>query len=1076
MKTKFNGILTLLLAFVVQISFAQTTVSGTVSEENGPLPGANVIIKGTTTGTQTDFDGNYSINANPTDVLIFSFVGFTTQEVAVGGQNTINVSLAADNTLEEVIVTAQGIKREKKALGYAVATLDSESIEAKPDADVVRQLNGKISGVQITSTSGAAGSGTNFIIRSKSSINGNNQPLFVVDGVPFDAGTNSNGAGFGDGGTTTSSRFLDLDPNNIESLSVLKGLSASVLYGQRGRNGVVLITTKTGSSGDPDDADKKFEVTFSQTSYATQISNLPDYQNEYGQGADNIFNPAFVGNWGASYDSLDQVAHPYNAEVNGNFAFPDVFPQFQGRFIDYKPANAAGDFFKTAYGSSTSVSASKSSGKASYNTSFGYTDEDGYVPGNNLKRYNFALGGRAQLTNKLTFDGSILISNNRVQTPPIGANNAAGAISIFERTLFVPRQIDLASLPFQHPVTGENVYYRTDQNNPYWLVNNARDYNRTDRAFISSGLSYELTDKINFNYRLGLDTYNEYQERRVNKGAVGDATYSQGYLRQIQSRNRIFNQNFSVAFTDIDFSESIGFQAQIGAELRNDQNNTFGSSSTDQIVFDVFTTRNFATQNNNDPFVGNLDFQAEENILGAYANLSFDFKNQLFLNLTGRNDWGSTLEKENRSIFYPGASLSWIPTTTFSGLREGPLDFLKLRASFGSSARFPGPFNTRAILLATAQAFNAPNGNISTNSLSNVRPNPELDAELQREYEVGLESNLFNNRLNLEVTLYTREAEDQILNQSLAPSTGFTSTLINAGTLNTDGIEIGLNFIPLRSKNGNFEYSVSNIFDAYETTVTDLPVENIVFAGFTTLGNFAINDQPLGVIQGSAAARDDEGNLLINPTSGAIFDTVDDFNEDIEIIGDPNPDFRLTSIHSFQYKNFSLSGQFEYVHGGDIYSQTTTQLLRRGVTTANSGGRENTYIIPGVLADPATGDPLLDANGNKIANNIQVGANDLYFLNLVDPAGQGIYDGTHFRIREVSLGYSVPKVFLDKTPLGSLSLTASGQNLFVKAFNFPDAINFDPEQLSTGVGNGQGLDFQTGPTTRRFALALKATF
>lgn len=1074
MKTKFNGILTLLLAFMVQISFAQTTVSGVVSDEGGPLPGANVIIKGTNTGTQTDFDGNYSLQASPSDVLVFSFVGFTTQEITVGSQTSINVNLVTDNALDEVIVTAQGIKREKKALGYAISTVGAEDIENKPDVDVVRQLNGKVAGVQITSTSGAAGSGTNFIIRSKSSINGNNQPLFVVDGVPFDAGTNNTeNSNFGDGTTTATSRFLDLDPNNIETISVLKGLSASVLYGQRGRNGVVLITTKTGSSSE---ADSKFEVSVSQTTYATEISNLPDYQNQFGQGSDNNFSPAFVGNWGANFNDLDQVAHPYNAQENANFLFADAFPQFQGVFIDYEPASAAEDFFRTGFGSTTSINVSKSSENVSYNTSFGYTEEQGYIPGNSVRRYNFGLGGRAKLTNKLTFDGSILISNTNVKSPPITSNNAANAISVFTRTLFIPRQIDLANLPFQHPVTGENVYYRPDQNNPLWLVNNARNTNNTDRAFLSTGLTYELSDKISFNYRLGLDTYNDYQELRVNKGAVGAAVYTQGYLRQIQNRNRILNQNFSVAISNIKLSESIGIQAQIGSELRNDRLDRFGQSSTDQIVFDVFTTRNFATQTNDDPFVGVLDRESEENVLGVYANVSLDFKNQLFLNLTGRNDWASTLESDNRSIFYPGTSLSWIPTATFPGLKDGALDFLKLRGSFGSSARFPNPFNTRPVLLATAQAFDATTGNVSTNSLSNVRANPDLEPELQTEVEFGIETNLFNNRINLDLTVYSRRSEDQILNQSLAPSTGFTSTTINAGTLETEGIEVALNFVPLRSKNGNFEYSINNVFDAFETEVSDLPVEQINFAGFATLGNFAINGQPLGVIQGSAAARDDNGNLLINPTDGTIFNTVNDFGQDIEIIGDPNPDFKVTTIHTIRYKNWRLSGQFEYTQGGDIYSQTATQLLRRGVTNANVDGREGSFIIPGILADPATGNPLLDASGNTIANDIQIGVNDLYFLNIVDPAGQGIYDGTHFRVRDVSLGYDVPKKFLKNTPFGSISMTASGQNLFVKAFNFPDAINFDPEQLSTGVGNGQGLDFQTGPTTKRFALAVKATF
>ena len=1075
MKLKLTWLMTLLLACVMSFSFSQEkTVTGTVTtaEEGLPLPGASVVVKGTTNGVQTDFDGKYSIIVSQGQDLVFRYQGFEKQEIAVGASNTIDIVMETDLAqLEEVIITAQGIKKEKKALGYAVTTLESESIEQKPEADLVRSLSGKVAGVQITSTSGATGSGTNFIIRSRSSINGDNQPLFIVDGVPFDAGTNTSGAGFGDGGTATASRFLDLDPNNIKSISVLKGLSAAVLYGQQGRNGVVLITTKSGSS---DERDKKFEVSLSNTTYATEISNLPDYQNEYGQGADNIFNPAFVGNWGSAFSDLDQVPHPYNGQQNGNFQFGDVFPQFQGAFIPYEPVDNAGDFFRRGVGINTSVDVKKSSENSSFNLNFGYTNEQGFIPENELNRYNLGMGGRAKLTNKLTFNGSFLYSNLRVKTPPIAANNAAGAISVFERTLFVPRQIDLKNLPFQHPVTGENVYYRPDQNNPYWLLNNARDSQVTDRVFISTGLAYEVNENLSLNYRFGLDTYTENKERRVNKGAVNSATYTQGYLRNTTSKNTIFNHNLSFNLDNIELADDFNVSSTVGFEARRDEFVEFGQSSTDQIVFNVFTHRNFASQINNDPFVGNLDFVQDRNILGLFANITLDYDSYLFLNLTGRNDWASTLESDNRSIFYPGASISFIPTSAFDGFGGETVNYLKLRGSIGSSARFPVPYQTRPVLLSNPNVFEGPGGSVSTNSLSNFAPNPDLQAELQTEIEAGIEAGFFNNRITLDLTVYKREATDQILNQSLAPATGFTNTFINSGTLETEGIEIGLSFTPIKTE--DFQWKVDNNFDAFETTVQDLPVDNIAIAGFTNLGNFAINGQPLGVIQGSSAARDDEGNLLINPTSGKIFDTVDDFGDDIGIIGDPNPDWRMTSIHSFSYKGWTLSGQFEYVHGGDIYSQTATQLLRRGVTTANSGGRENTYVIPGVLADPATGNPILDANGNKVANNIQLGANDLYFLNLVDPAGQGVYDGSHFRIREVSLGYTLSPKLLERTPFGSMSFTLSGQNLFVWAYNFPDAINFDPEQLSTGVGNGQGLDFQTGPTSKRYAFSIKATF
>ena len=1085
MKTKFSGILTLLLALVVQLSFAQEkTITGTVTDSSGlPLPGVNIIVKGTTNGTQSDFDGNYSIGAAVGQTLVYSYVGFNKVENAVTASSSrFNVTMEEGETLNEVVVTGYGgITKERKSLGYAVTTLDAEAIENKPESDVVRSLNGKVAGVQITGNSGATGSGTNFIIRGKSSINGSNQPLFIVDGVPFDSGTNQQ-TGFAGGNTVTSSRFLDLDPNNVESVEILKGLSASVLYGQQGRNGVVIITTKNGSNKD---LNKKFEVSVSSTVYQTEISNLADYQNDYGQGSDNGANPGFVGNWGARFDSNQMIAHPYATQGA-------VFPQFDGLQIPYEAApDNVKDFFRTGLGQGMSVNVAGSpgaEGNTRYNLNFGYTSEDGYIKNNGLTRYNIGLGGSTKLSNKFSFDGTANFSNTRVNTPPIAANNASG-FSIFNRTLFIPRNLDLSNLPFEDPNTGASVYYRGDQENPYWLLNYAGSEQKTNRFYGKLAASYAISDNINVSYRFGLDTYSENQEFRVARGAV-DATYINGFLRTTEGRNFIYDHNLNFSFNNIELADKLSLTTQLGFNSRRDTYEQFGQSSSGQVVFNVFNHRNFTSQTTNDPIAGQLDYEIERNILGAYGEAAFDYDGFLFLTLSGRNDWASTLEEENRSLFYPGASLAFVPTSIDGIGNAAGLGFLKLRAGYGSSARFPGAYATRAVLTTNAVSAVVPTiGSVTTNSLPASQPNPSLEPELQTEFELGLESELFNRRITLDATVYKRTIEDQIVGRPLAPSTGFTTTLDNVAETQIQGVELGLNFTLIKSE--NFNWDVRNNFTAFENEVTDLGgVEEFAFAGFTNLGNFAAEGEPLGVIKGGYAARYDAANvsdenpfgigvggqLLINPDTGKILDSEGDLGLPIETIGDPNPDWNLSSINTWTYKQFALSAQVEYTHGGDIYSQTASQLYRRGVTTANVNNREGSYTIPGILANPTTGQPLVDGNGNFIENEIQIGANDVYFINLVDPSGQGIYDASHLRLREASLTYSLTEKMLDRTPFGNVSFSLSGQNLYVKAFNIPDAFNIDPEALSTGTGNGQGLEFQTGPTSKRYSFSVKATF
>ena len=453
--------------------------------------------------------------------------------------------------------------------------------------------------------------------------------------------------------------------------------------------------------------------------------------------------------------------------------------------------------------------------------------------------------------------------------------------------------------------------------------------------------------------------------------------------------------------------------------------------------------------------------------------MEFDYSNYLYLTLSARNDWGSTTSSNNRSVFYPSASVSFIPTNVWPALKGETNNYFKLRAGFGSSANFPSPYLINPTLNAQANAWINPFGGgiVSTNALSSFLPNPDLKPEIFREFEVGFEGRVLNNLVDFNISAYKRIARDQILSSGLPNSTGYSSTVINAGRIDTEGLEASITFNILKGEDDGFKWTMDNNFTAYETTVVDLPVDRVnIAAGI----NYAIEGQPYGVFRGTYATKDDQGNLLINPTTGKIIPS-DDLGLEDEVIGDPNEDWRMTNINTFSYKNFTLGIQWEYIHGGDIYSFSASNLLRRGVTR-DTEDREGSYIIPGVLADPNTGLPLKDANGNNIKNNIQIGANDLYFINLMDVAENIVYDASVLRLRDISFSYTMSEDMLKKTPFGSVVFSVSGNNLWYKAPNLPKYMNLDPEVLGTGAGNGKGLDFQNDPSYKQYSLGVKVTF
>ncbi|MFT6971183.1 MAG: TonB-linked SusC/RagA family outer membrane protein [Roseivirga sp.] len=1018
----------------IGMSAQERTVSGKVTgaDDGLPLPQVSVYLKGSpTTGIPTGADGNYRLSVpSQGAVLVFRFLGFITQEIEVGNQTVINVPMQVDVTsLDEVVVTAQGIARDKKSLGYAIGQIDKELLEARPESDAAVLLRGKVAGVQVSTSGGFLGRQANIQIRGASSVNGDNNALVVVDGVYYDF-----------------NRFQDIDPNNIADITVLKGLAASALYGQEGRNGVLLVTTKTSQAGQNKEA---FSMTVNQQFVMNQVGNLPDYQNTYGQGSDNNANVTFVGNWGARFDSNITVpGHYATGRVPG---LDVVFPDLQGDVPYQAFPDNVNDFFQDSWGTNTSVNLSANVGKTSIGFNTGFVDQEGYIPENNLRRFTLGTSITSQLTDKLNLSTTFNYSENDQRNPTSG---------IFDRLVFLPRNLDIQGLPYQNPLTGGSVYYRPDLENPLWQLDNIQ-FKDVRRGFFGKvGLTYDINDKMSIGYRLGLDSYNTVGRNTVNKGGLSNQGI--GSMATFNDQRLTFDHNILFNANEITITPDLILNATAGARARSINSEFFGINSTNQVVFNFFRHGNFETHQP----TGNGDSRV--NNLSVYGQAAFEYKDFLFVTLSGANDWGSQVETENRSLFYPSASVSFIPTAVWDGLRSDVISSLKVRASYGTSAGYPGSFQTRAVLSANAQAFVTLDGqNVSTNAVSSFRPNPDLLPERVKEYELGLDAKLFDYRVAVDLSIYQKISEDQVLRRSLPASTGFTSTVINAGRIDTKGLEASITVYPIKSN--NFTWTITNNFNAYEVTAIDLPEEFINYANGL---NYAIEGQPLGVFRLDYVVRDAQGRALINPDDGTIIGSGEAGLPD-RVVGDPNPDFTYTVINGMSYKNFNLNIQVDYTHGGDIYSSTVSNTLRRG-TTVDTEDREGTYIIPGILGDPTTGEPILDEAGNTIPNRIQLGANDLYFINTMDVNENLVFDGTVLRVREINLSYTLPTKLVDKSPFKAVSLSFNAQNLWYKAFNFPPGINFDPE-VSSGSGNGRGFDTQSDPTRRQFSLAIRLT-
>ena len=618
--------------------------------------------------------------------------------------------------------------------------------------------------------------------------------------------------------------------------------------------------------------------------------------------------------------------------------------------------------------------------------------------------------------------------------------------------------LSIADLPYAHPITGASIYYRSSNGiqHPLWTVNNTGDAQATHRVYGGTSVQYDISDNLNVQYRYGYDVYSEDNTSYQNKGGVSGSVESQsGFYEKWNNTATIFNHQITInGDYELDNDWSMTFNAGATSNARDYDRN--GVRSTGQNVFNVLRHYNFNSQEE-------IEFVSRRNILGVFAQASLDYQNYLYLTLASRTDWVSNLAEENRSITYPSASVSFVPTSVldFGNL---PIDFMKIRASYGTSATFPSGYPIASTLSLDTKDFKVDGNNVITNTSGSTLGNTGLKPELLTELEFGIEANLFDNRFSAEVSYFDRTTNDLIISQPLDPSTGYTSTSTNIGEISATGWEVDLNADWIRGD--KFNWSTSLNYTTNQAIVVDLgqDTDQIVYAGYSTRGNAAIPGLPLTSMIGTSVGRNSDGAPLIDASGSYTSNNDTNYKtNNYALIGDSNPDFIANVANTISYGNVSFNFLFNATIGGDMYSSYMMTLLGRG-QTIDTVDRELPYILPGVLSD---GSP----------NNKQIDNATTYFGNLiVGPDELRTWDASVLRLSEVSLTYDVPQKWLDSTPFGSASISAQGFNLWYDAYNTPEGTNYDPNIAGLGVGNGSGFEYFNGVSAKRMGVSVKLTF
>jgi TonB-linked SusC/RagA family outer membrane protein len=1039
------------LLFVAGAALAQErTVSGTITalEDGLPLPGVSVTIKGGLAGTQTDVNGRYSISVpSGSKFLAFSFIGFLTKEAAIPANNKLSLSLANDTKQlgEVVVVGALGIPREAKSLGYSVSRVKAEALIQKSEPDLLKTLQGKVAGVDIRSSQGTPGAATRIQIRGNSSFFGDNQPLIVVDGVPYsnDQITTSSQVS---GGGAYSSGIGNLDPNDIASFQVLKGSAAGALYGSRASNGVILITTKSGNGGSKG---QPVQVNYRSSASVENVSNLPDYQNTYGAGANYVYQNS-NGTWGPSFSSRDSIP-----AWGGYLAkYPKLFPS-SGNIAYRAVPNNVKDLFKTGKVYENSISLTGGGESSSIAITASNLDQTGYVDNSGYKRNSISAGGNTSTKFGLNLHGNVSYSKSNQTGGVFGENQVSGAASQFARTLFLARNWDIRGLPYEDNITPNG---GGQFDNPIWSAYHNTINTLEERFVTNLSADMKVYKWINATFRIGSNV------QRLNRDQITDIG-----SRAAEGLGRIVNANYRKQ--EIESTFLLSFNPKISSDF--DLTGTLGANnnrrSTSNITNsgNIFKTPNiFRLSNTTQQVFG--DNISDRRLYGVLGEATLGYKGYAYVTVTGRNDWSSTLPVNNRSYFYPSVSGSLIFSQALK-LSDKVLDYGKVRAGYAKVGRDADPYSLSNVFI-----LNQPFLSQNTATVSTDANNPELKPEFTKELEIGTNLSFFKGRIKTDIAYYDKKSSNLIAPIATPPSSGVSRYYTNYGGITNKGVEVELSGIPVRTK--NFSWEATAIFTKNRNTVTSL-VEGVqriaIGSGLTSIQQFAEVGMPFGYLRGTLSSRDATGNLLIDPSTGQLIEATES-----GFVGDPNPDFKAGLTNTFKYKRFFLNAGFDWTQGGSLYSVTNSSLLGRGVTT-DTEDRDKTWVIPGVYGDPNSKQAVLDGNGKTIPNSVRVTTNDLYFgqtFAINTSSEWNTYDATVYRLRELTLGYQIPKSVFNKFPISNMTISLTGRNLFYYAPGFPKGSNFDPDVNSFGSTNTQGIELSAAPSTRRFGVNLSVTF
>ena len=1069
----------------------QFEINGAISDSDGqPLPGASIVEKGTTNGTQSDFEGNFTLEiADENAVLVISYLGFETKEVVVGNQTTLSIHLnTATANLNEVVVTALGIKREVRALGFSMQKIGEDDLDVTRASSITSYITGKIAGVQVSKTASGAGGSTNVVIRGNSSIGSNNQPLYVVDGVPIVNYSNSfSGSSVSSANLDYGDGIGDINPEDVESMSVLKGPAASALYGSRGANGVIIITTKSGKVGA-----RGLGVEINSGVFFEDLYLIPKFQNKFGSGYgdegyanyswggftfDDIYynwpENGSLDSWGGPLDGSTKIPNWWTLPADGSIP-SSVWDNPITEAIPYvaQPIDNVRNFFNTGYTFTNNIAVTSASEKSSMRLSLGNVSTTGIVPNHKLSRKSISFRGATRLSEVISFEGKVnYIRTEGEQRPSTGYSDSNPLFNLIQ----MARNTPLDFVKYQYETTKVNIRYPGVNYNPYYMVNEIKNKDFKDRFIGFVSLDLNLTDWLTAKGRVGIDFYSSSKEVRWPKdGNSKNRSSRKGQLTQNLNTARDINADVMLT-ANKKISNNIALNGVVGARVTSFRSDNMFWDAREFKSDDVYDISNF-----NDVRPSSNLFEKE--MQSAYFTGQVAYKDFLFLDITGRNDWSSALGLDNQSYFYPSISTSFVFSDALD-INKNILSFGKIRASWAQVGNDAQPYLTQSGYSLYATGFD---GNPYA-SKSGTIPLWDLKNELTESVEFGVDLRFLNNRVSLDMTYYDATTSNQILGLAISRSSGYSNTIVNAGEIKNKGIEVSLGITPIKSE--DFKWNINANFAKNESEIVVLDGNIQTYRLIRNNSHASLSDihaqvgAPYGNIIGYAYKKAPDGQRIVS-ASGKY-----QRENETSVLGNITPDWIGGLNNTFSYKGFSLNVLLDFVQGGEVVSATKYEMTRKGTGAWTVEGRrpQPRYLAGDEIpSGSSVGDPMpytgvldgvVDNGDGTFSENTQAVSGQDYWAS----RGWGgiseefVEDGSYISLREVILSYNLNPSILEKTPFTALTISAIGRNLTYLQ-NGMDHLGLSPESAPNTAGGASGIESLAVPSTRSYGLNLKLAF